>query len=460
MKRTLLILIVLGSQPLFAQQNAWNKVLQTAQKYLVSIEYYEEIDSPESIRNGNKIKKSLNGIIVDKTGLIITSSSIYRARLDFSGSIQYGTSNPPSDIIVRTYSGQTLNASFVGKDDDKNVAFIKTEPIDTSGLPFKEADISVGQNIFLVYQLGEHYNSQIAVVQRPVNSIIPGPLRKFLVEVLPTNVTFGMALNFNGEAIGILKKSRNRNPYTYDYQSQQPAFTEVLLAESFIELIKNPPHYKKKETSRKKWLGVNMQPFTRKLARYFDVDSLQGILINTILDDSPAKKAGLKSGDVLVGFNKNKLFAEENSGLQYFRNLVREFDGNKVNIKIWRDGKFFDLKIELAEVPISQHLADETSSDLLGFSAKELTKDIIIAKQLDFDINGVWISRVERAGWADLSGLQIGDLLLKVDNKDLQNIEQLDNYLNHIEKEKPQYLNFFIKRRSETRFLFIKTNFN
>ena len=228
----------------------------------------------------------------------------------------------------------------------------------------------------------------------------------------------------------------------------------------FVDLINNPPRFKKKETSRKKWLGVNMQPFTRKMAAYFKVDSLKGILINTVLDDSPAKRAGIKMGDVLVEFNKNKLFAEENSDLQYLRNLVREFDGDKVSIKVWRAGSFLNLDIELAEVPISQYLADEVSSDLLGFSAKELTRDIIIAKQLDFDVNGVWVSRVERAGWADLAGLEIGDLILKIDNKDLHTIEQLDNYLKQIEKVKPPYISFFIKRRSETQFLFIKTNFN
>jgi len=59
MNRILLILLVFVCQPLFAQQfDAWDNVLQTAKKYLVNIEYYEEIDSPESIRNGNKIKKS------------------------------------------------------------------------------------------------------------------------------------------------------------------------------------------------------------------------------------------------------------------------------------------------------------------------------------------------------------------------------------------------------------------
>lgn len=458
-----LFLIVFSSQILFAQtQEDWNKAVQIAEKDLVNIEYYEEINSPESISNGNKVKRSLNGVIVDSSGLIITSSSIYRARLDFSGSPQYSASNPPSDIKVRLNSGKILNGTFVGKDDDKNVAFIKTEPFESSkGLKFIEnIKPLIGQKVFLIYQLGEQYDLQIAVLQKSVNSVIPGPIKKLLVESLPSDAKFGFVLDLQGNAIGVLQKSKSFNSYQYDYESQRPAFTEILLAESFSGLIKNPPRFKKKETSRKKWLGVNMQPFSRELARYFKVDSLKGILINTILDDSPAKKAGLKSGDVLIGFNDDKLAAEENSDLQYFRNLVREFDGEQVIFKIWRDGKIKKLKIELAEVPISQYLADEVSSELLGFSAKELTKDIILAKQLEFDINGVWISRVERAGWADLSGLQIGDLLLKIDNEDLQNIDQLNSYITKIEKEKPQYINFFIKRRSETRFLFIKTNFN
>jgi hypothetical protein len=56
--------------------------------------------------------------------------------------------------------------------------------------------------------------------------------------------------------------------------------------------------------------------------------------------------------------------------------------------------------------------------------------------------------------------LQIGDLLIKVNDKALQNLEQLEEYLKQIDNEKPEYISFFIKRGPETQFLFIKTNFN
>ena len=463
MIRMIIFMIVLVVNVLFSQSaEKWKKAVKIAEKNLVTIEYYEEIDSPESVRNGNKVKRTLNGVIVDSSGLIMTSSSIFRAGLDFSGFLQFGSSNPPSDIKVRLYSGEIIPATFVGKDDDKDVGFIKAALTgNNTDLNFiKENNVEIGQDVFLAYHLDEQYNQQIAVFKKPVISIIPGTFSTYLVESLPADASFGIVLDMDGNAIGILKQSPYSHPYAYDYASSQQSFTEIIPAEAFIELIKNPPQFKKKDTNRKKWLGVNMQPFTRKLAKYFKNDSLKGILISTVLDDSPAKRAGLKSGDVIVSFNNQNLSAEENTDLQYFRNLVREFEGDEANVKIWRNGKFKELEIELSEVPISQHLADEVSSDLLGFSAKELTKDIIIAKKLDYDVNGVWISRVERAGWADLAGLQIGDLLLKIDNKDLHGLDQLKNFLKKMEKEKPEYINFFIKRRSETRFLFIKTNFN
>lgn len=459
-KFCLLVLFIAVSFISAQSTDTWQKVIKQVEHNLVSIEYYEEMNSSGSINNGNKVKRTVNGVVVDSSGLIMTSASIYKATLGFSGGPLFGSSVLPADISVRFLSGDIFDASFVGKDDDKNVAFIKIdEPIKTRGLRFYQAlDIEIGQEIFLVYQLDEKYNFQIMLLNKTINSILEGPPKKILSEAQIANDKFGIACDLKGTPIGIFSEQEMR--YSFDYDRVVPAFMEILLAESFIGLIKNPPKYEKKNTSRKNWLGVNIQPFTRELAKYFRNVAIHGILINTVLEDSPAEKAGIKIGDVITEYNGIKVAAENNSDMEVFRSAVREFNGVVSSIKIWRNGKISDLKVEMAEVPISQYLADEVSNQVLGFSAKELTKDIILAKQLSFDVNGVWISRVERAGWADLSGLNVGDLLLKVDNKDLQDIEQLNKYLHEFEKDKPKYISFFIKRRSETRFLFIKTNFN
>ena len=117
------------------------------------------------------------------------------------------------------------------------------------------------------------------------------------------------------------------------------------------------------------------------------------------------------------------------------------------------------VKVQLGDTPISQYLADEVSNSLLGMSVKELTQDIILAKQLDWETEGVWVSRVERAGWADVSGLQIGDLILKINSQKISGLDDIKQIFDSIETEKPEYLSLFIQRGTDTQFLFIKTNF-
>lgn len=452
--------MVFSAGILVAQENdIWQKILKETERNFVTIEYFEEMSSPESINNGNKIARRLNGVVVNKNGLIMTSSAIYRARMDFSSSTQYGPENPPDDIKVTFKDQEPVDAEFVGKDDDKGVAFIKIDPKSVkSSIKFTDKKISVGDKLLIAYQLDEEYNLQFVILERKVNSIIPGPPQKLLTD-LSQEVFFALVFNRQAQAIGVLLNDSFMSYHGYNYPVNPPAYAEIILPDVFNALIKNPPEYKKKDTSRKKWLGVNMQPFTRSLARYYNQKDLEGILINTVLDDSPAQKAGIEVGDVLISFNGQKLAAEKNSDLQVFRNLIRESDSEKVTLGIWRNGQTKELSFKLAETPISQYLADESSNERLGFSAKELTKDIILAKQLDYDTDGVWVSRVERAGWADLAGLQVGDLLLKVDNQDMHNLDELNSFFEKFEQEKPEYVTFFVKRRSETRFLFIKTNF-
>lgn len=446
-----------------AQANdTWQKVYQKAQDHMVQIEFYEEIESTESISNGSKIKRSLSGVVVNKNGLIMTSSSIYKAGLDFSGAMTFGSQKPPKDITILLESGEKIKATFVGKDDDKKIAFIKAnETANLQSFSFKEDYMpNIGDRLFVVYQLDEIYNHQIVVLEQRINSILINPIKKILTEIYDSkSITFALVFNESADAIGVIYGSDQSNRFGYGYQVEHKALSEIYLAESFIPLIKNPPRFSAKETSRKKWLGVNMQPFTEKIANYYKAEGVKGILINTILENSPAEKAGLKIGDVLVEFNGQELVAEKNTDLQIFRNLVREFNGEKVKVKVWRNGAVQTINIELADTPISQSLAKEVSNERMGFSVKELTKDIILAKQLAFDINGVWVSRIERASWGDLAGLQVGDLILKVNNIDLVNLDHMNSFFKEFEEKQPDYVSLFVKRNNETRFLFVKTNF-
>ena len=453
---------------LLLAQNAladWDNKVKKVRDKIVIIEYFEQIISLEAIVEKERAKKQITGIVVDDSGLIMTSSSIFKAGLEFSSVISmFNQAEKPSDIRVKFYNGKSLPAEFIGKDDDKELAFIRlTKAENIKPIKFKEkSNLNLGSEILIIQHLSEDYNYEYVVYPRRINSIISKPQKKYICE---NNIKalshFGLVLNEDGDAVGIINSKQNMPEMSFDlpeYAFNQPI--EIVLSETFSDLIADPPVYKEKDTARKKWLGIYMQPFDRKMAAYYNNDKLKGVLVNTVITDSPAEKAGLLAGDVITAIDNVNVSAEKDGDLDEFRKLIRDQKDSDVIFKVFRDSKIFDLKVELGATPISQYLAGEVSNGKLGLSVKELTQDIILAKQLDWETEGVWVSKVERASWVDVAGLSVGDLILQINDKPVSNLEGVKDSFKKIEEDQPDYLNFFIKRDSGTQYLFVKTNFD
>ncbi|MEJ2052692.1 MAG: PDZ domain-containing protein [Calditrichaceae bacterium] len=464
MTRNLLYLFIFV---IFVQsvQADWDKKVKKIEDKVVIIEYFEQIISTEAIVEKERVKKQITGIIVNDSGLVMTSSSIFKANLEFTSAVSMmDQSAKPSDIRVKFHDGRSFPAEFIGKDDDKELAFIRiVNAGDIKPIRFKKkSDLKLGSEILIIQHLSEDFDYEFVVYPRRINAVIPKSYKKYLCE---NNVKalshFGLVLNNDGEPVGILNSENNIPQMSFDipeYLLNQPI--EIVAYETFANLIANPPVYKEKETARKKWLGIYMQPFNREMAAFYNHDKLKGVLVNTVITDSPADKAGLQVGDVITKVGDTKVSAEKDSDLEGFRKLIREQKDSNVIFEVFRDSVFLNLKVHLGDTPISQYLADEVSDETLGLSVKELTQDIILAKQLDWETEGVWVSKVERAGWVDVAGLQVGDLILKINDQPVSNLDSVRQIFKQIEKNKPGYLSFFIRRNSGTLFLFVKTNFD
>lgn len=449
-------------------QNAWadwDKQVKKIKDKLVIIEYFEQIISMEAIVEKERVKKQITGIIVDDSGLIMTSSSIFKANLEFTSVLSmFDQAAKPSDIRVKFYDGTTLPAEFIGKDDDKELAFIRlTKTKNIKPIKFsKKSKLKLGSEVLIIQHLSEDFDYEFVVYPRRINSIVSKPQKKYLCENnIKALSNFGLVLNDDGDAVGILNSENNLRELSFELpENMLNRPIEIVGFDSFSDMIANPPVYKEKETARKKWLGIYMQPFNRKMAAYFKNDMLKGVLVNTVITDSPAEKAGLLKGDVITAIDNVEVSAEKDSDLEGFRKLIREQKDSNAIFKVFRDSLFLDLQVELGATPISQYLADEVSNEMLGLSVKELTQDIILAKQLDWETEGVWVSKVERASWVDVAGLQVGDLILQINDKPVSNLENIRNCFINVEKNQPDYLNFFIRRNTGTQYLFIKTNFD
>lgn len=458
---TITFLLLCAQIPGYAQ--SWDKKIKPVKEQIVLIEYFEQIISAEAIVEKERIKKQLTGILVDDSGLIMTSAEIFPTSLEFSSMVNiFDQTAIPTDIRVKFGEDEFQPAQFIGKDDDKKVAFIQlSKKPKVKAIRFNpKADLSVGSKILIIQHLNQQYDYALLISERVINSIISRPRQRYLCEnSLQSLSDFGLVLNAKGQPIGFFRGIPQATGSFLEMPefSIQPA--EVILYNQFADLIKNPPLYREKETTRKKWLGIYMQPFNRDMAQFHNQPELTGVLINTVLDNSPAKQAGFKPGDVITAINDQPIAAEKNNDLDAFRKIIRDQPQSQVRFRLFRNGEFLEETLHLGETPFSQFLADEVSNLDLGFSVKELTQDIILTRQLEWDADGVWVSKVERAGLADMAGLRPGDLILKINERKISNLDDIKKSFKEIGDNKPAYLSLFIQRRTDTRFLFIQTKF-
>jgi S1-C subfamily serine protease len=202
-----------------------------------------------------------------------------------------------------------------------------------------------------------------------------------------------------------------------------------------------------------------MQILTSHMADYWDISGSNGILVNSIVPGSPAEKAGLRVGDIITRIGELKIPNDDNRNLDVFRNYVRSLPEGKIELNIIRNQKTKTIIADLKSAPMSQFLAEEYKLEHLGFSVKELTQDIILNSNLAFDIEGVWVSRVEEASTASLGGLSVDDLILSINDMKISDLNQFKNKIEEIKRIKPKYIQFFIQRESKTQFIIIKTEY-
>jgi serine protease Do len=460
-KQIILIAALLLSTNLFA--NEWRDHIDALSKKIVLIEYFEPINSAESIKDREKIKRNLMGLLVSKDGLILTSSSIFKAPMEFNASSHlYTPHQMPTQIRVQIGGSELIPAEFIGKDDDLGLAFIQVssqKKIDYIQFSSKSKR-RLGQKIILMQLMGKNNHFSLMVSERIINAIVKKPLQKLLCEPsVNTLSSFGLVIDETGAPLGVTVDSPNSAPFTAPHFKMEKTLVTILPQASFSKLIASPPAFKEKKNNRKKWLGIYMQPYSRKFAKYHQQERLHGLLINTVIKDSPAWNSGLKVGDIITKVNELSLKAEKDSDLDEFIEYIRNYEQDSAFFHIYRDGTKHILTVQLSAIPISQFLADEASNPALGFSVKELTQDFIIAQQLELDAQGVWVSKVEQAGWADIAGLQHSDLILKMNDHPISELNDVHKIFKIIHQNQPQYIRIFIKRRGETKFLFLKTNF-
>jgi serine protease Do len=179
---------------------------------------------------------------------------------------------------------------------------------------------------------------------------------------------------------------------------------------------------------RRAYLGVIIQPVTQTLAEQFNVKAREGVLVTDVQSDSPAAKAGIKSGDIILGAGDKTV-----SSPRELQNMVeRSAIGGKLSIDVLRDGKRMPIDVVCKELPAKLAMNEsngpavekEEASDFekLGISVENLTSQV--ADQLGIKAEkGVVITDVRSGSPAEMAGLRPGMVIAQANRRAVGSVD-------------------------------------
>ena len=459
--------------PPLASPQAGLALRETFQAYrdnVVAITYTLRPKERPTGGEGRKVEDAVCGVIVDASGLIVTSADPFP---DPGGDPK--TTLIPVEFKVHLRGGRPVDAEAVGLDRELNLAYLrlKNPPAGIRPLRFAEnTRLDAGDPVVVIGLLSRNYDYEPIFYTGLVNAVVTRPRRMYSLDIYLQDLSIGgLVVGPAGQPIGIvgedvLKEAPSTDRMPSNVLSIFGSFTQgsrvgypmVFPFSDFADDIASPPAIDAGE--KRSWLGIVMQPLNEDLIAYWKLDVSGGIIISSVLDGSPADKAGLHAGDVLVSLQGEPLRITKDDELAEFRRQIERLGvGHAVDLVYLRKGEKRSLSFMLGEAPKTAWTAEEQKDDDLGVTVREITIDDIQAQNLEPTTRGVVVSELEQAGWCQLAGVQNDDIIQSMDNHPVADLASFRTQADRLREEKPEGTLLFVLRQGETLFIRVKTPF-
>tara|TARA_Y100000816_G_scaffold289943_1_gene277506 strand:+ start:1252 stop:2667 length:1416 start_codon:yes stop_codon:yes gene_type:complete len=352
-----------------------------------------------------KIASGGSGFIISKDGYILTNHHVIE---------------DASEVIVSLQDRREFSAEIIGSDKRSDVALLKVKT--NENLPFltlgNSDKVKVGD---WVMAIGSPYRLNATVTAGIVSAkarSVPGQSTSYIpfiqsdVAINPGN-SGGPLFNLDGTVIGI-----NAMIYSNRGGYMGISFTiPINYADEIVSQIKEFGFVSRG------WLGVAVQEVTKDLADSFGLDVPRGALIGSVLEGSPAEKAGFKNGDVIIDFDGQKIIYSGDLPL-----IVGRIPPNKnVNATIFRNGEKISVPVKIGKLDekVAQDTTEENKEekgDILALTVVDIASLTDAEKNQLGQDKGVVVSRVF-PGPADDAGIKRGDIIDKIQFQSISNIK-------------------------------------
>ena len=344
-----------------------------------------------------------SGFIISNDGVILTNAHVV---------------DGADEVTVKLTDRREFVAKVLGSDEQTDVAVLQ---IDAKDLPTVElgdpAKLKAGQWVIAIGSPFGFENTVTAGIVSAKGRSLPDdtyvPFIQTDVAVNPGN-SGGPLFNLAGEVIGINSQIFSR---TGGYEGVSFAIPIDVAMGVQQQLVANG------RVSRG-WLGVGIQPLSRELAEGFGLAQPRGALVAQVTPGSPAERAGLQTGDVILQFDGQAV--NDSGDLPPI--VGRTAVGRSVGLTVLRDGREKSITVRIGELPTSQETLAKAEPDRvrgsLGVAVADLTSEQ--RESLGLESGGVVVTRIGDGPAAE-AGVRRGDVLLRVGANRIESAAQLSD---------------------------------
>ncbi len=359
-----------------------------------------------------------SGVIISKDGYIVTNYHVVK----------------DADEIIVTINGSAkeLTAEVIGTDAKSDLAVIKVDADDLKPITMGSSkNLKVGDVVFAIgnpFGVGQTVTQGIISAQHK-NSMGINEYENFIqtdASINPGN-SGGALVDSRGVLIGInsaiISRSGGNNGIGFAIE---------------VDMVKNiAKKLIEKGSIDRGYMGVSIGDLTKDLKALYK--HKKGAMIVAVEPDTPAEKAGLKRGDLIISVDSKNI----ESAASLKNTIGLKEPGSTIDITYERDKNLLDTTITLTSLAQTVH----ESSDLLnGMELLSLTDSLRYRYSIPSGVEGVLIVRIKEGSKAAMQGIQEGDIIIQIENSEIKNMNDLRAALKKYAK---RYKRIYINRRGQ-----------